>query len=258
MSTEPRLTTRQLADLSALADGTLDRRRRQDVQDWISSSAELQEMYRKQRQAVSALHRLREDRASDRLHSIVERERRQGAPRRLRLRLAVVLAVPVAAVIVILALALPAGTPGAPSISQAAALAVAGPQQPAPAPDSRAPRTRLAESVQDVYFPNWADSLGWRALGIRRDRLGGRLAITVYYAKGGKRVAYTILETPALPLPTGGRITRRDGFQLRTLLAAGRTIVTWRRAGHTCIVSATDVPVAVLQTLAGWRGSVIR
>lgn len=249
--TEAQLSPRQLADLTALADGTIDPARRQDVQTWVSSSAQLQELYRQQRLAVSLVHQARADRAPARLRSRIERQS-QPARRPRPIRIGLALAVPAAAAVLILALALPAGTPGAPSVSQAAALALRGPQQAAPAPDPHDPATRLTQTVQDVYFPNWATRLGWRAVGARRDRLAGRVAVTVYYARDGERVAYTILGTPALTQPSAP-IRQLHGFQLRTLTAHGRTIVTWRRAGHTCVISAAGVPLRMLQTLAAWR-----
>jgi hypothetical protein len=43
-----------------------------------------------------------------------------------------------------------------------------------------------------------------------------------------------------------GRIT------VQTLSLRGRTGVTWRRAGHTCVLSATAVPTRVLERLADW------
>jgi hypothetical protein len=251
--TQTQLSARQLADLSALADGTLDPRRREEVEGWIASSDELAQIYKEQRLAVSQLHQLRADRAPASLRSRLETEtRKRTTPAPRRLRFGVALGLAAAAIIAILAVALPAGTPGAPSVAQAAALAQRGPQQPGPAPDPRDPGARLNRTVQEVYFPNWAHSLGWHAVGERRDRLGGRTAVTVYYAKGGRHFAYTILATPALPQPrVSGR--RLNGFVLQTLRAHGREIVTWRRDGHTCVISAAGVPIRVLQTLAAWR-----
>ena len=83
-------------------------------------------------------------------------------------------------------LALPSGTPGSPSVSDAAALAARGPTQAAPAPDPTLPGARLQESVGDVYFPNWTSKLGWTAIGERTDTLGGRTAVTVYYRVEGQ------------------------------------------------------------------------
>ena len=36
--------------------------------------------------------------------------------------------------------------------------------------------------------------------------------------------------------------------------SGGRTVVTWERNGHTCVLSSTDVPRDTLLDLAGWHG----
>jgi hypothetical protein len=115
---------------------------------------------------------------------------------------------------------------------------------------------RLAKAVQDLYFPNWTHTLGWRAVGQRHDVLDGRQAVTVYYRARGWHVAYTILASPALPQPQASTTTL-GGVEMRTLNNNGRTIVTWRRAGHTCVISATGVPVGVLQKLASYNYGLI-
>ena len=244
--TEP--DTADLADLSALADGTLDRARRKEVRARIAASAQLTELYERERRVVKSLHELR---ATDR------------APEQLRQQLAAVVPPPTppkdrswlrtrwhinmpglvagmgcAAVIVLgLFLLLPSGTPGAPSISQAAALATRGSTAPAP---SAASGARLNVDVQEVYFPDWSDR-GWRAVGRRTDRIGGRIAQTVYYQWHGNRVAYTIISAPALRQPASS-VTTLDGTVLRTLRIDGRWIVTWRRSNHTCVLSVAGMP----------------
>ena len=155
---------------------------------------------------------------------------------------------------VVLALALPAGTPGSPSVSQAASLATRGPAAPGPGAAHIHPRSELARDVQGVYFPNWSSSLGWRAFGQRTDKLGGRPVVTVYYQLHGKRVAYSIVGGSALPEPRAGAV-RLGGVETRTLDSRGRTVVTWRRSGHTCVLSGEGVSAAALRQLAEWRSS---
>ena len=114
-------------------------------------------------------------------------------------------------------------------------------------PDSRArgkDRRRL--------LPNWGRTLGWRAIGRRSDRIGGRLALTVYYEWEGKRVAYTIVDAPALKQPAT-HARRLGGVELRTLTVGGRLVVTWRRRDHTCVLSGAGIPADVLQKLAAWK-----
>lgn len=146
----------------------------------------------------------------------------------------------------------PAGTPAAPSVSQAAGLALRGSAAPAPTTDARHP-AKLRTDVEDVYFPNWAPR-HWPAVGQRWDRIDGRSAATVYYDLHGKRIAYTIVSAPALSQPAASTTTL-NGTELRTFKLDGREVVTWRRAGHTCILSGAGVPAKALQRLASLEPS---
>jgi hypothetical protein len=149
-----------------------------------------------------------------------------------------------------LVLILPAGTPGAPSVSQAALLALRGSQAPAPADDPSAPGVKLNMDIENVYFPDWAKRFGWRAVGQRIDHLNGRLAKTVYYEWHGHQVAYTIVGAPALKSPAARVAVYANGTAYLRLTLGGRLIVTWRRDGHTCVLSGTNVPGWQLQQLA--------
>jgi hypothetical protein len=149
-------------------------------------------------------------------------------------------------------LLLPSGTPGSPSVSDAAALAARGPTQVAPAPDPTSTGARLQQSVGDVYFPDWASKLGWTATGERIDTLGGRTAVTVYYRSKDVTVAYTIVGSPPLAEPSA-KASNWEGTELRTLTLNGRQVVTWRRAGDTCVLSGSGITAAVLQKLAAWK-----
>ena len=249
------LKPEQLAELSALADGSLDPARRHAVEAWIASSPELLDLYERERAAVGVLHHAASERAPARLRLRIQPQRARP-PRRSRVPGYGALAGAIAAAAVAVALVLPGGAPGSPSVSQAAGLAQRGPSAPAPTPDSTDPRAKLAVRFQGVYFPNYLARLGWRAVGMRRDRLDGRPATTVYYQRRDGLVAYTIVGSPTLS-PPSGLVTRLNGFELRAFSLAGRTVVTWRRAGHTCVLSAAGVPVRVLEQLAGWRASEI-
>ena len=151
-------------------------------------------------------------------------------------------------------LVLPAGTPGAPSVSQAAALAVRRDRRPGagPRPDGSQRRSSATSSATSTS-PTGRASFGWRAVGQRSDRIGGRLALTVYYGWRGHRVAYTIVDAPALAQPSAS-VTRLHGAEYRTLMVGGRQVVTWRRDNHTCVLSADGVPrvgPAAARRLAG-------
>ena len=85
-------------------------------------------------------------------------------------------------------------------------------------------------------------------------RSAGRETKTVFYRKEGRRIAYTIVEGEQLAWPPGADKTEREGTKLRTFTDGDRTVVTWRRKGRTCVLSATNVPVDQLLELAAWKG----
>jgi hypothetical protein len=240
----------ELADLSALADGRLDPRGRRAVKDRIAGSPHLRTLYERERVAVEVLRQAAAERAPARLRSrVVSQRASRGARTSPRYG---ALGVALAAAAAALAVLLPGGPE--PSVSQAARLALRGPSGPAPFPDPGDPRMKLAGPLQGLYFPNWSGSLGWRPVGARTDRLGGHPAVTVYYRRGGMSVAYTIVGAPALARPSAP-VTHAGGRALQALSLRGRTVVTWRRAGHTCVLSASAVPRRVLEQLADPAGA---
>ncbi len=246
------LTAQQMADLSALADGTLEPARRESVQAWIASSTELTALYERERRVVELVRNTAaSDRAPARLRARIDAAR---PSRRVRAQRRLVwggsLAGALAAIALAAILILPAGTPGAPSVSQAAALALRGPAAPAPVPSHAG--VNLGEALGDLYFPDWTRTFGWRAVGQRTDTINGRKAVTVYYQWHGRRIAYTIVAAPALGLPSA-KETVLDGTALRTLSMNHRLVVTWRRQNHTCVLSGVGVPASVLHRLAAWR-----
>jgi hypothetical protein len=250
--TEP--TAAELAELSALADGTLDPAHRAEVEARIAASPQLTALYERERWVVDALRQARAtERAPAALRARIEAARPSGAARaRRRLVYGGGVVAALAAVVLALVLALPSGTPGAPSVSDAAALAARGPAEAAPAPDPNMPGARLHQRVGDLYFPNWTSRFGWQAVGARTDKLGGRTAVTVYYRGKDDTIAYTIVRGPPLPEPSV-KATNRDGTEFRTLRLNDRLVVTWRRGGDTCVLSGAGVKAAELQKLAAWK-----
>jgi hypothetical protein len=247
------LSARELADLSALADGTLEPARRGEVEARIAASPRLSELYERERRAVEILHESSSTvRAPAGLRARIEAERpRAVAGARRRVGFGGALAGAVAAATLALALILPAGTPGAPSVSQAAGLATRAPIGAVPTADPSTP-TKLQTQVEDVYFPDWSKRFGWHATGERTDRINGRLAVTVFYEWRGARLAYTIVGSPPLKTPNA-HFTIMHGTEYRALTLGNRLVVTWRRSGHTCVLSGTRVPVSELQRLAAWK-----
>ncbi len=247
-------TTAELAELSALADGTLDPARHAEVEARIQASPELTALYERERQVVDALHQARAtERAPARLRARIDASRpSRGTAARRRFAYAGATAGALAAIVLALVLALPSGTPGGPSVSDAAALAARGPTQAAPVPDPANPAARLHQRLGDVYFPNWTTRFGWKAVGARFDNLGGHPTVTVYYRLRDVTIAYTIVDSPPLGQPSAKAINW-GGTALRTVEVNGRLVVTWRRAGDTCVLSGTGVTAAELQKLAAWK-----
>jgi hypothetical protein len=226
------LSERELADLAALADGTLPPERREAVEAWVAGSPELQELLDRQRRAVAATQALAEEPTPESLRAAIEARRgrlgsRSGRARRLTPRLALAGAV---AVVVAVVAALLSGGPGAPTVAEAARVAERAPSGQAPA--AVGDGAQLDLDVEGVVFPDLLESYGWEAVGMRRDEIDGRNATTVFYENGGRRIAYVIVSGSGLPRPSGAPSTTRDGVLFHTLRVDGRlAVASWRGDG---------------------------
>jgi hypothetical protein len=242
----------RLAELTALADGTLQGRRRAQLLAEIGRSPELAERFEKQRRAVAALRSV-DERAPAWLRARLEPESRQRRRRRISLSMPLAGGLAAgAAFAVLLALLLPGGA-GGPSVVEASELAAQPAEAAAPGPVPSEPAL-LDARAEGLAFPNWAEEFGWRATGRREDEIDGRRAVTVFYEKEGRRIGYTILSGDPIDAPDEASTANREGVTLRGLSADGRVIVTWPRGGHTCVLSGTDVDAGTLLDLAAWQG----
>ena len=248
------LSDRELAELAALADGSLPDKRRAGAQARVDASPEVAALVADQRRALEAV-RSAAPSAPERLRLRVERERRRRAPvaRRRGAALAAGRTAAAALASLIVVLVLPGGSPGAPSIVQAAALATRPPVQHAPAQYDHQPALLNIENA-GIRFPDWKASFSWRAVGSRSDDFHGRRAVTVHYRWKDRQLAYTILSGSALSVPGAFARVVRNGVEIKSLVLGGRRIVTWRRAGHTCVITAQRVPLESLRELAAWKG----
>ena len=241
-----------LAELTALADGTLQGRRRAQLLAEIGRSPELAERFEKQRRAVGALRSV-DERAPSWLRARVQPESRPRRRRRISFSMPLAGGLAAgAAFAVLLALVLPGGA-GGPTVVEASELAAQPAEEPAPGPVRSEPAI-LDARAEGLAFPNWAREFGWRATGRRVDEIDGRRAVTVFYEKEGRRIGYTILSGDPVDPPDEATTADREGVTLRGLAAGGRVIVTWLRGGHTCVLSGTGVDAATLLDLAAWQG----
>ena len=247
------LSERQMAELCALADGTLPAERRVAVEAWVSGSPELQALLERQRRSLAATQAAASEPVPPSLSATVEamvRARRRPVGRRLLPQLAFAGA---AATVVAVALivAVGGGTSG-PTVADAAALAALPPSGPPPG-HAQSGGAQLAVGVEGVKFPDLARAYGWRAVGVRKGTVGDRNATVVYYQKGGRRIAYAIVSGTALPTLAASATSVHRGVEYDALRLAGHPAVTWQRVGHTCVlIGATSS--RELMTLASWRG----
>jgi anti-sigma factor RsiW len=247
-----KLSERDLAELCAFADGTLSHDRRAEVEARVGASPELLELVERQRRSLRATHALASEHVPASLAAAIAARSRHVHARpagRRRLTLALSAVGVLAAVVVAFSVLSLSGGQASPSLADAAKLAVEPPGGSAPA--AVVGTGRLAVSVQGVPFPDLSRALGWRAVGVRHGRVGGRDATVVYYAKAGRQVGYVIVAGPVLPRPAVAQSTTLAGIQYLTLSLQGRRAVTWRRLGHTCLMIGS-VPQAELLTLASW------
>jgi hypothetical protein len=240
-------------ELAAAADGSLPPEEQAEVEARLLESPELAARLAEQEHALELVRTATATTAAPaRLRARIEAGR---SPRRRTARPRFALATGVAAAAVaaaVLLLVLPGGA-GGPSIASAAELSARPSTGAAPAPRPGQPKL-LARDVAGVPFPNWHKKFGWQATGVRTDTLGGRKTATVFYAKKGKRIAYTIVDGAPLKVPSDAAGARREGTELHTFRTDDRLVVTWLRGGKTCVLSAVGVDRDVLLKLAAWKG----
>jgi hypothetical protein len=252
MSLQDQLSERERADLARLADGSLPPRRRAMVEARVAASPQLRAALDEQRRAVALVQGAGGEMPAG-LRTRLEAARRAAAPRarRWRVALGAGLATAAAATALALALTLPGDVPGGPTVVQAAQIAGQPPRGPAPDHLATDP-TRLAVAVEGLAFPNWAYRLHWPAIGRRTDRIHGRRVTTVYYRRGSRVIGYAIIAGKRVPPPVATRPVIQGHTVYRHFRAGNRTVVTWVRAGHTCVLAGSGTPVDVMVRLAAW------
>ena len=252
MPTPDHTTPPDERELAALADGSLPDAARRAAEQRVAGSPELEPLLAEQRRAVSAIRGVSVS-APLALRGRIEAARRRGhrRPRRSRWTATVpAAAVGAAAAVTGVLLALPAGGPGAPSVVSAATLG----SRPAtgPAPASRPGSHVLRMQAYGVVYPNWSRGYQWRPTGMRVDGVGDRTATTVFYRRGSRTIAYTIVSGQTLAVPPASRGVITNGVALHVFTFGGRNAVTWTRLGHTCVLSGA-VPGQALRELAAWH-----
>lgn len=246
-------------ELAALADGSLPAAKRMRVERAVAASPELQALVAAQRRALTAIDQAADQRAPAALRArlaLMERPRRGGqvAPARSSLRRARMLslgAVAAAVVAAVLVVSLGGGV-SAPTVADAAVLATRPAMAPVPSGATNQPTVGVRAA--GLAFPYWGDQFGFRAVGVRHDRLDGRATTTVFYERGGERVAYTIVAGEPLSFGAHTQGSVWNGVRVWSLSAHGMRVATWLRHDHSCVLAGRNVPLTVLVSLASWRG----
>jgi hypothetical protein len=228
-----------VAELVALADGTLPEARRRAVETRVAAS----------RRATAALAAQRRSVAATRAFAPAApaglEPRVRPAPRRWR-----PVAVAVCAGAAALALAIVLSPGGGLTVDAVAAVSAR------PAAESAPPPARegvLRRSFEGVAFPDWDRAQGWRATGARREVVEGRRTDTVYYEHTHHRIGYTVVSGKPLGLPMRGRRVERNGVVIQLYRDGPRTVAVFERGGRTCVLAGIVHFEDTLIRLASWR-----
>jgi hypothetical protein len=242
------------AELARLADGSLPEPRQAELRAQVKGSPELTAALAEQERAVRMLRALDQP-APAALRARVDELTGAGArsPRRplIRWRRALLLPGATALAVVVAAIVIVAGGAGsAPTVPQAAHVALAAATLPAPAVNP-ADATELKLTGAGIPFPNYGSADKWTVTGARTDRLDGRTVTTVFYSDGaGDKVGYAIAS--GAPLAGAHGTTVRIYGTTFTLGHQGSArLITWVRSGHTCVIAGRSVSYRTLRELAG-------
>ncbi len=177
-------------DLVALADGSLPAARRVPVERTVAASPQLRASVSAQRRALGAIAVARAESAPAALRArlaLAHPPRRARAPR-LALRAFGPATLALAALAIVAVLVVGGGTAGEPNVAEAAVLATRAPLAPAPSQQGNSALLHRLRAA-GLPYPYWEDHFGFKAVGVRRDRIGGRVATTVYYSRARRRLA---------------------------------------------------------------------
>jgi hypothetical protein len=125
------------------------------------------------------------------------------------------------------------------------------PTEPAPKPAAGMPGV-LERAVDTVAFPDLG-RFGWRPIGARTDDVAGRAAVTVYYARAGRQVRYTIVAGAGDVAETTGTTEQPVTYARRTMSfvsgVAGTTTLVLKRTGRTVVLSAPGADPKLRRTM---------
>jgi hypothetical protein len=253
MSDHPTPSETDLHDVAALADGSLDLSRREEVEARIAANPELTAELARQRRSIElVVQAQRTVQAPPALRQRVAAERARRRPLVSFGRWGLAAGVAgIAAAVLALFLVLPSGISGDKLIAQATAAQTRPVERPAP---QEASATLLAFERFGVTFPAYRTKFKWDAVGERADRAEGREIATVFYRKADAAIGYSVISGDTIDPPANSRALQQEGTTVNVLRDGERTVVVFTRQGRTCVVSGTGVAEADLIELAAWKG----
>lgn len=138
-------------------------------------------------------------------------------------------------------------TTGAPAQVATDVVAVQAQPPEGGAPPS-APGGRPLAAAFGVPFPDLARRLGWKPVARRDDVVDGRQVRTLVYARGGRRLAWSVIDGAPVPVPPGATSVPVLGPATAQFESGGRVAVLTTRGGRSVVVSAAGVdPVAIVR-----------
>jgi hypothetical protein len=183
--------------------------------------------------------------AAQTVHAPMSLRESVGRPRRRGVRWVFALGggvVAAAILVVVLSLG------GGPSVQDVAQASLNRPTAPAPARMGH----YVDASIGGIRFPEYEDPWGWKAVGTRRDHVGGRDALTVIYTRGGAGIHYTIVDGAPLDRPGGAKVVDAAGTPVALKRTGDTLIAAWERDGHTCILASKAASERELLNLVNW------
>ncbi len=254
------MSDRRLETMLALPESRRVRRRDHALASEIQRDPVLADSLERQRRLLAALRQggpAPPDSLATRLAPLQPPPRtRHRLGRKARSR---TLALVASAAVAVLAALLVAIRPGAergplPSAAEVSAVWTL-PSSGTPVAAAAGHPTELDVSYHAIVFPNYHDQEGWHPVGVRRDRINGIPTVTVFYATGHRRAAYTVIPTARVAVPAGAIRLSVGRLSLREFRSSDRWIVTFERAGNTCVLTAAAPRERQwLIKLAVWHG----
>jgi hypothetical protein len=152
-------------------------------------------------------------------------------PRRTRIGRILGAIVIVVAIIVAVVFGLTAGVPDSQVVAHVAALHDLPATRPSPGPGQEVGGMR----TPDLQYYRWTPQ------GARLDVVGTHSVATAFFSRGGRLLAVSVISGGPVSEP-GPVVITPGGVPVHKTVIDTRTVLSWRRGGHTMVMSSIAVP----------------